>query len=73
MTSICKAIKKNGSPCRQKDDLIDGYCKYHQRDIYKMSYTVRESLVKCSSIRKNGTPCCQIVDSHGEFCKYHIQ
>ena len=73
MTSICKAIKKNGSPCRQQDNLTAGYCKYHQGIIYKMSYTARESLIKCSAIRKNGTPCCQIVDSRGDVCKYHTQ
>ena len=32
----CKAMKRNGNPCKQTNDLTkDGYCKYHNTPKYR--------------------------------------
>lgn len=34
----CKAIKRNGNPCGQTEDLsADGWCKYHNNSKYKQA------------------------------------
>jgi len=34
-TEKCRAIKRDGKPCRQTKDLIEGYCQYHQAPKYR--------------------------------------
>jgi|SRR3990167_5091751 len=32
----CTATKRNGKPCKQTENLVEGYCVYHQGPKYKI-------------------------------------
>lgn len=66
--SFCKAIKRNGYPCKQTELERNGYCQYHQDPKY---HNTKETRTKCIATKRNGHPCGQFAEPGSKTCEYH--
>lgn len=59
ITITCKAIKKNGEPCKMMAVTNTGFCQFHNPEFL------------CEGTKKDGTKCHARKITGSRFCQFH--